>query len=182
MQICLQSLKETYDELYLDYKFCKKLDVNSYSDGFVKRSVVRAFFALVEGTLFQLKQVTVQGNSVNNILKAHEINLLLEQTYFITDKGVVKNKSAQISLLPNLLFTANSLIKVFGVDFEIKKENGYSAFKDAVKIRDRITHPKNKVYITLTTDEMIVFSKADIWFTELFSTLIVKIAERRLVA
>ena len=172
MGINFQPLRETYNELLSDYEFSKKLDLKIYSEDFVKRSVVRSYFALVEGSLFQLKQVAVQGNSYYQVLDQFELGFLQERSVFVAENGVVKTKSSQISLVPNLLFTANSLIKVFNLNYTLIKGTGYEAFKDAIKIRDKITHPKSKSDITLSTQEILKIGDANIWYRDIFTDLI----------
>jgi len=172
---------ETHNELFKDYEFCKDLDTNIYPEDFINRGVVRSYFALIEGDLFQLKQVTVKGNLENNTLEAHEINLLQEKSFYIADNGVVKSRTAQTGLVPSLLFTATYLMKVFEVEYEIDKGVGFNHFKAAIKIRDRITHPKDKSDLLITSEEFDVFISACVWFTDLFSNLITKIAQLRAV-
>ncbi|AWB56223.1 hypothetical protein [Colwellia sp. Arc7-D] len=130
----LQSLDETHKELFKDYEFCKDLDANDYPEDFINRGLVRSYFALIEETLFQLKQVTVKGNLESKVLEVHEINLLQEKSFYIADNGVVKSRTSQTGLAPSLLFTATYLIKVIGVEYEIDKGAGFNHFKAAIKI------------------------------------------------
>ena len=58
----------------------------------------------------------------------------------------------------------NSLAKALGLNYEIDKGGkGYQAMLKAIKIRDRITHPKNIECTHISDDELRLLGDANQW-------------------
>ena len=171
LNINLHSLQETYNELLNDYELSKKLDADLYSEGFIKRTVIRSYFAMVEGTIFQLKDIAKQANAHNKVLNQSEEMLLNEVTVTIKENGKIEEKKLKTSLIPYILFTINCLNKVFGLNYSIVKNANYHCFCNAIKIRDRITHPKSRTSINLSDKEIQDFGNGNIWFRDTFTEL-----------
>ena len=68
--------------------------------------------------------------------------------------------------MPNIVFSVNSVAKALQLNYSINKNSGYNAMLDAIKIRDRITHPKNKESIIIDDNNMIILGNANAWFRD----------------
>jgi len=178
MIINFSPLINTYNELLDDYELSKTMDSELYPEFFIKRTVVRSYFALLEGTIYQLKRVALDGNKQVNILDVFEVNILNEKTGYLTDKGVCKVKPHKAMLIPSILFTIQSLVKVFKLDYKIIKDSNFKSFEKAIKIRDRITHPKDQKSIQLSDEDVMLIGHANIWFTKTISEVLKLIQEK----
>jgi hypothetical protein len=171
MKVDFSSLRDTYNELVADVEFAKNLDADCCSEDFIKRTYTRAFFALVEGVIFQLKVIALAANKETNVFDPFEVELLQEKEVYLADNGIAKRRKAKLRLLPNLIFSINSAAKSLKLDFSLHKEHlnqeqGWAAMKDAVEIRDRITHPKHKECLSITDNDIYILGQANAWFRD----------------
>lgn len=61
----------------------------------------------------------------------------------LSENGEIKARWAKITLEKNIVFAFRAYAKAFGVEFKIDKSGqGWEDFKRAVKVRDRLMHPK----------------------------------------
>ncbi|KOR29787.1 hypothetical protein TI05_14735 [Achromatium sp. WMS3] len=161
------NLQAIYNELISDVETAKKLDTNCYSEEFIKRTYTHSFFAMVEGVISQLKQIALQANKQTHVFKAYEIEILSEQSSYLENNGIAKQKNAKLKLMPNILFSLNYTAKALVLDFKVKTNNdGYESMLKAIKIRDRITHPKNKESLIISDQDIVVLGKASAWFRD----------------
>lgn len=168
MRVDFTSLRDTYNELISDVEDAKRLNTDFCSEAFIKRTYTRSFFAMIEGVTFQLKKIALQANSeVNtNIFQDYEIDLLQEREGYLADNGIAKVREARIRLLPNLQFAIRSVVKALNLDYEINKGSGWEALRLAIKIRDRITHPKTTKRLQISDADMEILGQANSWFRD----------------
>lgn len=114
------------------------------ANNFWLRIYVRAFFALVEGTTYSLKQIAIKANDLQPCFTDAELSLLKEITYELNENGETRLRSRYLETLSNIRFTFKAIKKVFKMELEINFiDNGWQNFRDSLKIRHQITHPKN---------------------------------------
>lgn len=179
MYIDFANIQEIFFELISDVETAKKLDTDYFSEDFIKRTYTRAFFAMIEGVISQLKVTALKANRDSNIFQPCEIQLLKEITVSLDDNGKAKEKKAKLRFIPNIIFSINSFAKVLNLDYRIKTScSGYQAMLKAVKIRDRITHPKSKKCTYINSDEMIILGDANIWFRDAIEQLLKLIKDK----
>ena len=167
MNIDFASLKETYNELASDVECARKIDARVYPIDFIKRTYTRAFFAMVEGIIYQFKVVSLQANEHTKVFNQNEILTLKEQAVKLKNNGTAANTKAKLPLMPNIIFSINSLAKSLQITYSIDKDGqGYEAMQKAIKIRDKITHPKNKQSTIIDDTDMEILKNANIWFRD----------------
>ncbi|MBL7186402.1 MAG: hypothetical protein ISS70_08755 [Phycisphaerae bacterium] len=164
MRVEFNTFRDTYNELMSDVEIAKELDSELYSEDFIKRTYTRAFFALVEGVVSQLKKIALAANEQVKIFQDFEVALLNERSGFLASNGVAKESKAMLEFMPNIVFSLNYSAKALGLNYTVKKEGGYQSMLDAIKIRDRITHPKGKSCVVIGNDEMNTLADANAWF------------------
>ena len=98
MRINFTGLRETYNELLSDVEATKKLDTDFCSEDFIKRTYTRAFFAMIEGVIFQLKEIALAANGRTKVFKPYELELLKEKAGYLANNGVAKEKSRSFNL------------------------------------------------------------------------------------
>lgn len=167
MHIEFSSLRETFNELVSDVEAAKKLDTDFCSEDFIKRTYTRAFFAMIEGVISQLKKMALAANEQTECLQWFEVDLLKERSACLASNGVAKETKVKLQLMPNIVFSLNYSAKALDLDYTVKKgEVGYKSMLDAVKIRDRITHPKGKSCLSVSNEEMTILGNANVWFRD----------------
>jgi hypothetical protein len=100
---------------------------------FRRRNLIRTFFALVEGSIFGLKQIAL---NTELSLSEGEISLLEEKSYELRDNGKVKANTKYLKLLPNFRFAVQTFARAFCPSYQLKVDNqGWECFRKAFDIR-----------------------------------------------
>lgn len=139
-----------------------------HSNPFAHRTVVRTLFSLIEGLAFQLRQVTVASlapHAGSGNLTIAELVLLREERYNLNAKGEPEASQNFQNFLPNLLFTIRSYGKNHGATFRADTSaRGWEAMRQAVSLRNRITHPKSVADLTLSNQDQLHLIEAAAWW------------------
>ena len=135
---------------------------------YIRRAHIRSFFALVEGLTYQLKLICLQFSENNDMLFTYsELALLREESYEILDNGTTISKPKFIPILKNIMFTIKCYAKAHNSNFSLAvNTDGWNSFKRAVKIRNRITHPKKPDDLTITDEETTKIGEASAWYRD----------------
>lgn len=125
----------------------------------------RAFFSLVEGVTFTLRQAALQLSREGLLnLTDPERFLLLEKRYRL-DKGRPTSTDAFNSPLENVHLALTCFSRAFGVEFALDTANhGYVQFQRALKIRNGLMHPKRPDDLGLPAESMQDLAGAVKWF------------------
>ena len=98
-------------------------------------------FALIEGSVFNLKQMALNlsVHKPKRFTKA-ELLMLEEVSYELNDKGETKTQVKFIPLTKNIRFAFNTAARAFGVKYDlVVDDTGWAQFRHALVIRNRIT-------------------------------------------
>jgi hypothetical protein len=131
-------------------------------------------FALIEGLTFGLKQLalTLSEHGKGNFSQA-DLALLAEQTYDLDDKGRSVVQQKFIPLQRNIKFTLDACIRTYEVQHTLDfGGNGWCSLQEAIKIRNRLTHPKTVADFILSDDELGTVSVGLEWFLTNLSALV----------
>jgi hypothetical protein len=143
-----------------DRNVCVKSLIADSESQFWRRSLIRADFAYLEAICFQLKRLCLTETIIKNAeisidFSTAELSLLKEETYNIDDNGRAQSSKSKIRTADNLLFAIKMVAKLTSTDVDIDKSSKeWSDFKAAIKIRDRITHPKTALDIEISDNEI----------------------------
>lgn len=132
------------------------------------RTEVRMVFAQLEGLTHSLKQASLGCSEITRIqLTPAEKAFLEEQDYDLQDNGVIVSRSAKLRTLPNFLFAVRQFAKTTGITYQLPT-NGteWQKLKEAIKVRDRLTHPRDATSLTVTHEELGSMFDALIWVYE----------------
>lgn len=118
-----------------------------------RREFVRTTHSAIEAQLWQLKMYVMNHVLDKKTVSIHELSALKEETYAINDKGEIctlpKGYSLKVGL--RLVFT---ILKRHGIP--VQADFGSTDWKNidhALKIRNRVTHPKCMSDISVTLEE-----------------------------
>lgn len=168
------------DILREDLLACGKLASGENKTDSGERSFVRAAFAMIEGSVFNLKQIALAlSKHGKGGFSQAELVMLEEVSYDLDDKGATKSQVKFIPLPKNIKFAFSAAARAFRVAYELKvDDNGWNTFKDALVIRNRITHPKSIDDLKLSDKEVQTVADATEWYLRVQRELIQKMMAR----
>lgn len=128
------------------------------------RDLVRTSFAAIEGTAWIFREHVIDAAESTYGLEPEEQAALRETSYQVSEKGKINAQLRFIPLLNSIRLIARiarRLAPESQIDFS---EQGWDEVRRAVAIRNRITHPKSAMDLTLTETDAKVCVKAMFWF------------------
>jgi hypothetical protein len=133
-----------------------------------RRAYVRAAFALVEGVMSGLKGILVDAVPAFGVtLERAEQALLAEEADSLRDDGSGRVAPLFLRAADNLRFTFALGEKVFGEPVPVPyRDRGWAGFKESVKVRNRLVHPKRPSDLTVSDEEMAALNDATEWFKQ----------------
>ena len=130
-----------------------------------RRIYIRAIYALLEGEIYERKQMALAIiDSLQHDILRDEIPLLTEIDMSIDDDGTPRARERHLPLAQNILYSLKIIARAFSIDPRIDKSNGWDALLKAIKIRHRITHPKSSTNLTIQDSEMKIVDQAFEWY------------------
>ncbi len=133
-----------------------------------RRAMVRALFAMIEGTIFILKQMALATAAHQNILNTGELLLLEEKIPEITSKGECRMQTKYINLKDNLTFVSHVIKRLHGFTLQLGKDaTHWEQFEKTIKVRNRITHPKDPNDLWVSDEDLKNIRAVSSWFFEL---------------
>lgn len=132
------------------------------------RQFVRAVFAYIEAITFSVKASSAWRCMESEIdISPQERYFATDTEYELNDRGEVIETVAKISLARNIRFAfalnrrAHYVAKPFDPSVE-----WWCCLKEAIRIRDRLTHPKWPADLNVSGDEIVKVIKAKTGFEE----------------
>jgi len=156
----LQSLVKDFDEV---------IDLIMPQDiPFTRRIYIRTFFAMTEGQNFIRKQEALDYFFQSLDSKSFYSRFLRENGLKLkfSDKEIIKlHEKELLRLNDNLKFSLRMLARAVFSDVKLDfGSEGWQSFRKAVKIRDRITHPKLEQEFDISDEDMKIVHIAADWF------------------
>lgn len=176
----LAKLQEMGGILQKDLLDCAKLAMGEGKTDSGSRSFVRAVFALIEGGVFNLKQIALKlsEHGKGNFSKA-ELLMLEEITYDLDERGKAQAQTKFIRLPRNIKFAFEAAARAFGTSYVLNVgDSGWSSFQEALKIRNRITHPKSIEDLQLSGQDVDEVEAAARWFLRNQTSVIQTLLDR----
>jgi hypothetical protein len=137
----------------------------------LRRSMVRAAFALIEAMAYSLKFIAVSLPGPGS-LSPGQVALAREEDYELSDKGEVTIRSPRLSFLKNLRFAFIVYATAFTASFSLDVSGkGWQALQRAIKVRDRLMHPKTARDLEVTDEEKLDTINALTWLYEQVAVL-----------
>lgn len=135
---------------------------------FNRRVYIKTFFAFLEGFAWALRKATIDLMHYN-ALKHHKLNidrliLLREEFPTLDNTGKLSFRKHQLPFISYFAFTLRSFAEEQHFDPDFFVDIGWGHFQKAVKIRDRLTHPKRKQDMSVSNAELGILVKTQTWF------------------
>ena len=165
-------------ELLKDAEHAERL--LAQDDGqFYRRSYLRSTFAAIEGIVWLLKQTCYKvTGEAGAPLSVAEHAMLSEETYDLKRNGEVRTQPKFLRLPDNLKFTINTCNRFLGstIDLEIET-TPWHQFLNAIKIRNRIMHPKEASELQISDQEIADCQQVVGWFNEKIHQYIIELTK-----
>src|SRR5690242_5187582 len=147
MGFCMATTEDQFkhliENLTDDVTGCAELLNSNASSQVVRRAFVRAVLAAIEGHIYWMKQEALNAHNRRVQFSSEEIALLREEAYNLSNNGTVSVKKAKLRLIDNLKFAFKMMAKAGLSAHSLNlSTKGWNQFLHAVKIRDRLMHPK----------------------------------------
>lgn len=130
-----------------------------------KRAYVRSVFAFIEGVLYRIKITAAHYGVLRGNLSPQELVVLEDMKLDIDSKGKVSSKPLYPPFLNNVKFTFKIYSKTADSTFQLSTGGaGWQSLCDALKVRNRLMHPKEIIDLEVTDTEIETTKKAVDWF------------------
>ena len=170
-----RTTKELIEALADDVDRCHRLLIAEVDQGsiddegnvdadyeFAARQLLRAIFAFIEGVTFSVKVRAASLCLENGIdISDAERAFAVDVDHDLNDKGAVVERPARLRLTDNVRFALTLLARSKGSPegFDASVE-WWSHLRAAIKVRDRLTHPRMPADTDVSGDEIVTALKA----------------------
>lgn len=173
----IPAVYQTQQILQADLTHCKKKLQTCQNNQFWRRMYVRALFALIEGMTHGIRSLAFSQHSTIEVVSALYgreftgfqklgqvwLNLMNDEAPEIKDNGEVKYKSVKTSVIALPLFVLRTCAVMIKYEPNLDlSDKGYQGLKIAVKVRDRLMHPK--LSVDVSDQEMEAIEEGETWF------------------
>ena len=175
-QKTLKQILALLPELVRDVSDCEKsLDEDKQ---YLRRSYVRSLFAMIEGTIHCVKELEFAELYAHKKTSIPTLVALKEKMFDIDEKGKIKENTKFVKSVNNLRFMVNTFDRLYGkkLDLGIGKSI-WTSFKSAIKIRNRITHPKEPGDLNISDRELAIAKNVNEWFNVIVKDIIEHISD-----
>ena len=139
--------------------------------------MVRAIFAALEGIAFTLKRICLVTDRVHAEFDDFGVEfsdgeraVLREEDFDLDEKGDAKASGMRLRAAPNMLFAVKMLFRLGGLDERIDRgDSGWNSYQQAIKVRDRLMHPRTVAALDVTDAEFEGVKEAMHWWIALWT-------------
>ena len=104
-------------------------------------------------------------------MKIHELYPLMDETTRLSENGELKLDPNRLPFVPLVAYTLKTYARLIGFDREVLSDNGWNAFRETIKVRNRITHPKFYNEIEITDIELKMIDDGWTWWNTIVEQL-----------
>jgi hypothetical protein len=128
---------------------------------------------MIEGTIHCVKELEFAEAYKHGKASIPEFVALKELDIKIKDNGTLRESDKFVPTANNLRFMAEMFHKIFNkkLDLGIGMPS-WEDFKKAVKIRNRVTHPKESGDLNITEDELTTIKSVESWFNSIVKEIL----------
>ena len=133
-----------------------------------RRNFVRAVFAAIEGFVSVMKEDVIKECYAGRFKPSRaEAALLFEEAYEAAESGQPRVRPSFVPTQRNLWFAFAVFAKAHGLSAHPDySSRGWQAVREAIKVRNRITHPKAGADLAVSDYEIKLVDEAYAWFLD----------------
>lgn len=167
----LKQILELLPELVRDVSDCEESLAEDKQ--YLRRSYVRSLFAMIEGTIHCVKELEFGELYTRKKACIPTLVALKEEMFDIDEKGKIKKNTKFVMSANNLRFMVNTFERLYGKDLDLGIGTlRWTSFKRAIKIRNRITHPKEPGDLNISGKELAIAKNVNEWFNGIVKDII----------
>lgn len=138
---------------------------------FHRRMYVRALFAYLEGITYWMRQNAIEIDKIV-LRKFGTINwerhmLLYEEVPVVADNGKIKKQRQKTSFQNRFAFSVQAYAEIVQFKENLFGDKGWQQLLSALKVRDRLMHPKLGCDVVVSNDEAKACRDGYTWFVGL---------------
>lgn len=134
---------------------------------FYSRSLIRNFFAYVEGITYLMRYSVIKASDKKLIKLNKDTLAKLQEKEFDSITNTIGGKTKFNSFKENLDISFRQFADAFGSGYKLNKNcMGWQIFNDMLSARHQITHPKSPESYILEEKIIKNMHKGALWFTE----------------
>jgi hypothetical protein len=135
-----------------------------------RRDLIRAVFAAVEGIAWLYRAHVVSVARETGEVTSEEELALSEVSYQVTEQGKVTSRTRFISM-PSLIRLTTRIATRLAPNLEVKFDGtGWEQFRQALAVRNRITHPKREADMLLSVEDISTCLAGFNWLLDLVAS------------
>lgn len=113
------------------------------------------------------RSAAVSAPPETRIFSSGELAALREESHDVNEQGEVEPRAAKIPLRRRIRWAFRSYPRIHRATFSLDLGgNGWAALQDAIRVRDRLTHPKAEAGLTVSDDDMAMIGTASRWYQD----------------
>lgn len=160
-------LAEFFNELHRD-AFVAAETVRAEDNAVNRRNLARATFAFIEGSVSFFSYVVYSDEMLRSKLDSIEVKAIEGKNIVVRENGSVKEFDVKVPLMNRVRMLLKILTRAYGLttteDFFIEA-HGWHEFRKAIRIRDRVTHPRRVKDLEISNLDMRSIYCANYWVT-----------------
>jgi len=131
-----------------------------------RRMIVRVFASAVEGEISHLKEHCLKRLDSNpTFYTTGEVAVLRESNYYLDNDSSVLARPQFFRTPENFHFVLKVFAKDTIPDLDIRKDTaGWTIFKNAFQIRNRVTHPQTETDLLISNKDVGCVQRAFLWY------------------
>ena len=165
-----------------DIKICMdRIKEEQENEQFWRRTYIRTLFSLFEGIIHMLRQIATEPcyEGEETGLTQYEISALKGETYKISGRGKIMTKAYYYNISKGIMLINRCLRKRKIITKKIDPHGKeWERFNHAIRIRNRITHPKKESDLFITEAEFDEFKSVAKWFIKLINAYLLGITQK----
>jgi hypothetical protein len=142
-----------------------------------RRDTIRTAFAAIEGMVWIFREHVIGTAEGTYGLEDNEKLILQERQLSVSEQGKITQQSRYLPLPTTVRFIARIASRLNGVDHFDFGESDWEGFRQAISIRNRITHPKSAEDMHVSNADVEQVFDALYWFFEKLTEVMAKSVE-----
>ena len=130
------------------------------------RIYIRTIFSYIEGITFKVKNLSIASAKFHSIkLSVGEELYAQDKRYGLTESGRLIEMTQYIPLKSNIRYMFALASKATKSEYKLRYDKGWASLRDAIDIRNKLTHPKDISCLMVTRADIQKAQIAYRWFT-----------------
>jgi hypothetical protein len=142
-----------------------------------RRVIIRSIFANIEALSYILRNLAVHNKHAKSV-KPEDMLIVSETSYDLDNSGSITHRPLKLRTTASIRYSFALFKRSYGTNFDLDVTGkSWQSYLRALKVRDRITHPKGVDDITISEDEFLDAAECWHWFSDAFAASMLEALE-----